>query len=269
MIQKLLFLIALLPLFCIVQETAKSSKNHINYKDITEIDGLIHTIADSSLVSGKVIRYDRKNEVKSYIVVVSGVPDKSGWKESYKSKYIPQFNPIFKKINSTTNENQLDPYNKATRKGYNYIIDKNLLEEKHKDEIYDNKELNISSIKIDDKKDGLYQEYYDNGQLRSKGNYIKGKKDGFWEEYHENGNLECNVKIIKGKKEGLLENYYFDGQLKGRINYKEGKEDGIMEVYYENGQLMMNGLYKDALQIGEWKYYNEKGILIKTENYKN
>ena len=35
MIQKLLFLIALLPLFCIVQETAKSSKNHINYKDIT------------------------------------------------------------------------------------------------------------------------------------------------------------------------------------------------------------------------------------------
>jgi hypothetical protein len=105
-----------------VQETAKSSKNHINYKDITEIDGLIHTIADSSLVSGKVIRYDRKNEVKSYIVVVSGVPDKSGWKESYKSKYIPQFNPIFKKINSITNENQLDPYDETTRKGYNYII---------------------------------------------------------------------------------------------------------------------------------------------------
>lgn len=272
MIRKLLLLFIALPLFCVGQTEVQEYHGDINYKDIMEIKDLIYFRTDTTLVSGKVIRYDRKNEVKSYILVTNGKPDKLGWKNVVKSNYIPPFKPIFKS-NSHTGENQLAPYDEATRKRINRTNELVLEVKKNKSEInektYGDKHLKSKVSNADGEKDGLWKEYFDNGKLMIIGNYIEGKKDGIWKEYFENGQLSSKSNYAHGKKENLLELYHPKGHLKGKINYKDGKEDGIIEVYHENGQLMINGNNRNGKQIGEWKYYDENGELIKTENFGN
>ena len=74
----LLFLIAL-PLFCAGQSEMKKYYDDINYKDVIELNKLICFRADSTLVTGKVIRYNRKNKPKKYILVLKGKPIDIGW----------------------------------------------------------------------------------------------------------------------------------------------------------------------------------------------
>ena len=62
MIHKLLLLIAFSPLFCNAQKNGNEYQGDLNYKDIIEIDGLIYLRADTTLVTGKIIRYNKKNE---------------------------------------------------------------------------------------------------------------------------------------------------------------------------------------------------------------
>ena len=279
MIQKLLLLILLFPLFCNAQKKGNEYQGDVNYKEIFEIDGLIYLKADTTLVTGKVIRYNKKNEPKKYILVLNGKLDNLGWKNVVESNYIESFEPIFKKTNGPTGENQLAPYDELTRKDFNRINElnrKNELELVFKEkrgeinkETFGEKPLMIKLSEVDSVRDGLWEEYYDNGQLRSTGNYIGRKKDGLWQEYYENGNLENVMNFKEGKKVGLLKNYYSDGQLKGRINYKEGKEHGMIELYHQNGKLMLEGFFKEANQISVWKYYDEDGKLINIETFDN
>ena len=252
---------------------------HVNYEDIIEINDLIYFKVDTTLVSGKVVRYNKKNEPKKYMLVSKGKLDGLGWKNVIEDNYIESFNPIFKKTDGYTGDNQLAPYDEFTRKDFNRINElnrinerevasKNISTENNNETFSENQALS----KLRDSaslKDGLWEEYYENGQLRNRGNYIGGKKEGLWEEYHENGNLANMVNFKEGKKEGLLKNYYSNGQIKGKINYQEGKENGMMELYHQNGKLMLEGFFKDAVQISLWKYYDEDGKLINTETFDN
>ena len=277
MIQKLLLLIVLSPLFCNAQKNGNEYQGDLNYKEIIEIDGLIYLKADTTLVTGKVIRYNKKNDAKKYILVSKGKLDNLGWKNVVESNYIKSFDPIVKKINGQTGENQLAPYDELTRKNFNRINELNRINEfelasKEKsgeinNETFGEKQLMSKLSEADIVRNGLWEEYYDNGQLRSIGNYIGSKKDGLWQEYYENGNLANMVNFKEGKKVGLLKNYYSDGQLKGRINYKEGMEHGMMELYHQNGKLMLEGFFKEANQISVWKYYDEDGKLINIETF--
>lgn len=56
----LFLLIVLLPLFCNSQKEVKEYIGDINIKDIIEIKGLIYFKADTSLVTGRVIRFNKK-----------------------------------------------------------------------------------------------------------------------------------------------------------------------------------------------------------------
>jgi len=303
-----LFLILLTFSFvCQGQTLISHDFKEINYTDVMEINDLIYFRTDTTLVSGKVIRYNRKNEAKKYILVSNGKPDSFGWiqiEEKYQEpekklkakntvdvvneagitvgsiempslKYDDQMsdrNDIAKNIQSNIDASILT---KLRNSNYEDEVLKNnsVNDEVDKNGIlekyYSNGKLESKGVYIDGKKDGLWEEYFDNGQLKSKGNYIKGKKDGLWQEYYNNGHLESKVNFADDKKVGLFERYHFDGKLLSRINYKDGKENGIIEVYHNNGQLMMRGLFKDAKEIGEWKYYNENGELTNRENFGN
>ena len=267
-----IFIFLVLSFVCNAQKNGNDYQGDVNYKEIIELDGLIYLKADTTLVTGKVIRYNKKNERKKYILVSKGKLDNLGWKNVVETNYIESFAPIFKKTVGYTGENQLAPYDEITRKDFNRINELNsmngleLASKNNKETFSENQTLSKFSD-AESLKDGLCEEYYENGQLRSTGNYIDKKKDGLWQEYHENGNLATMVNFKEGKKVGFLKNYYTDGQLKGRINYKEGKENGMMELYHQNGQLMLEGFFKDAIQISVWKYYDELGKLINIETF--
>jgi len=246
---KRILVIIILVLSFVCQGQTKMEE--IDYKNIVEIKGLVYLKADTTLVSGKVIRYNRKNEAKKYILVSKGEPDESGWMDINNIKFIKPLTtkPFFNKFSYQNWENKQYPY-ELNRKRLNDEVTRNRLGQDNlisvdveKNGIYKDEEVKINSINIEDEKDGVWEEYYKNGQLSRKGDYINGKKDGPWDEYHENG------------------------QLMSRINYKEGKENGVIKVYHENGQLIMRGFLEDGIQIREWKYYDKNGELIGTENY--
>lgn len=283
MIRKIVLLIVLLPLFCSGQKIVWKNQNSINYKDIVDIKGLIYFKIDTTLVTGKVIRYNKRKIAKKYVWVSKGKPDNLGWVYLNDKTEMPK-ESVFGHILSTgasitgavmgvtgndsnlptsdsdhriTTENRIDSYlseqKEYTSKAYNDMLIKNEI----------SNHLNFTK----ERSNGPFEEFYDNGQLKSEGNYVEGKEDGLWEGYYHNGSLMNKVNYINGKKVGLLENYYIDGKLKSRINYKEGKENGMMELYHQNGKLMLKGFSKGATQIGEWKYYDENGELIKIENF--
>jgi hypothetical protein len=243
----------------------------VSLDDVIDIRGLIYYKADSSLVTGKVIRYNRKKESKRYIIVREGKPDKLGWIYENEKKYIkseesalgtiltvaavttglvmevsgnnidvpfPNSNSI-KNDNNRLIENEITPllnYNKEiSAKANDKMLQRN--------EISKNLQLSENSDTIVKARVGPYQKKYEDGQIAIEGNYIDGKQDGIWEEYYENG------------------------QLKRKINYKNGVKDGLWVQYHANGELWGKGLYKEDRMIDEWKYYDKKGKLLLTENY--
>ncbi len=285
MIRKLLLLFIALPLFCAGQTEVQEYHGDINYKDIIERNDLIYFRADTTLVSGRVIRYNRKNEAKKYVLVSNGKPDKLGWihisdnyempKESGLGDILTVATVITGAVLAVTDNNVKLPigndnkYNKYSNQTRNYLSEQKDNTLKAYSNMSDRNDIskNINSIK--EKRNGSFEEYNKDGQIKVKGNFIEEKKNGIWEEYYDNGQLMSKGNYINGKKDGLWREYLENGQTLGRINYKDGKEHGIMEVYHKNGQLMIKGLFKDAIQIGEWNYYDEGGKLIKTEKFDN
>jgi len=304
---KLFLILFTFSFVCQGQTLMSDDFKEINYKDVMEINDLIYFRTDTTLVSGKVIRYNRKNEAKKYILVSNGKPDSFGWIQIEEKYQEPEKKLKTKNTVNVVNEagvtvgsievpllqydDQMSDRNDISKNIQSNIDALNLTKlrnSSYEDEVlknnsvnnevdkngilekyYSNGKLESKGVYIDGKKDGLWEEYFENGQLKSKGNYIKGKKDGFWQEYYNNGHLESKVNFADDKKVGLFERYHFDGKLLSRINYIDGKENGIIEVYHNNGQLMIQGLFKDSKQIGEWKYYNENGELTNRENFGN
>ena len=272
----------LLPFFCMGQKNVQENNDNINYKDIVDINGLIYYKRDTSLVTGKVIRYNKKNKAKKYVLVTKGKPNNLGWvyfndkiempKESVLGDILLIGAIITGTAMAVSGEDiyfsSSDSGNRITTKNVvnRYLSEQKEYTSKAYSDILVNNEITSRLNLAEERSNGYFEEHYENGQLKREGNYIDGKEDGLWEEYYHNGSLLSKVNYMNGKKEGILENYYINGQLKSRINYKEGKENGIIELFHQNGELMLKGFSKDAMQIGEWKYYDEKGKLIKTEN---
>ena len=249
----------------------------INYKDIVEISELLYLKADTTLVRGRVVQYNKKKEVKRYVEVVNGEPDESGWINNDDIKYIFTITrkPMFDRYSGNDwqhgqtqyqkNINYMNDVNDRIRRERDNPISDDVEKDSIYNELYYGGTLKTSGSYIKGEKDGLYKEYHYNNKLKKTGNYIDGKKHGLWEEYHENGQLKSKVNYVDGKKVELLQLYHSNGQLKARVNYKDGKEDGEMMVYSEHGEIIMIGFFKDGIQAGEWHYY-ENGKLIQTVN---
>ncbi len=220
----LLLLIMILPLFCNGQKEVKEYQGDINFKDIIEIKDLIYVKADTSLVTGRVIRYNKKNVAKKYIFVSKGKPDNLGWIYFKDKVEIPKESglgallsipmhvlgnninlPIedYNSLNKT--ESYISRQKEYTSKAYNDMLDSNDI----------SSQLNSSK----ERSNGPFEKYYDNGQIRIKGNYKDGNLDGECEEYYDNG------------------------QLKGKGNYKDAKQIGEWKYYDRNGNLVKTENY--------------------------
>jgi antitoxin component YwqK of YwqJK toxin-antitoxin module len=272
--------------------------NNRNYKEIDivdtkEIKGLFYLKADTTLVTGRVIRYNKKGKAKRYVFVKNGVPDNLGWiyyNDNYESPKESGLGSIVLGAAMVTSAvidisgNDIDiplPINNANKINKSIIQNdiKDILDYNkeiastayddmsQKNEISKNIQLNKYSDITEKRSDGVYQKRYEAGQLAIEGNYIDGEMNGDWKTYYSNGILESKGNYIKGIKEGLWQEYYESGQLERKVNYNKGDIDGLWEQYHPNSQLWAKGFYKDGRIIGEWKYYDEDGKLLLTENY--
>lgn len=285
-------IIFLLHLFCFGQEKLKIDKEYINFDDITRINDLFYFQRDTTLVSGRVIHYNKKNQGTKYIYVTNGKPHQLDWVYFKDAIEAPKKSALGNVLTgaamlgglamaATGNDTNfvgigsgfLDDYSDLGGQRGDDILNSYGNATKSKQTEYINEsedqQLEASKNSIQEITNGPYETYYNNGQLKTTGNYKNGERDGLWQNYYENGVLESQVTFTEGKMVGVLETYHLNGQLRGQVDYIDGKENGIMEIYYENGQLMMKGLFKEALQSGEWVYYDEQGEIIETENFKD
>ena len=277
-------------------------ENAINFDDIMEIKELMYFKTDTTLVTGTIVRYNRKKQPKQYIEVQEGKPQSHNWINFDENIKDMEYDGLGTLVGiaaamtgmvfaATGNDHNLPSFQNnndnqsiyrgpnGNEKTYNEKMDlerekrmitKNL-NSTSKTATLDESKAKIASMEdskteMEFPENGLYEEFYDNSKLRRTGHYINGKKNGDWNEWYENGKLMSSVAYIDGKKVGRLNTYHPNGQLKGRVNYVDGKEEGEIMVYNEKGEIMLIGFFNEGIQTGDWNYY-EKGTLIKTENF--
>lgn len=228
-----LFFILTFPCICLGQISNGQDYFPVDYNNVTETNGLIYFKADTTLVTVRVIRYNKKYKAKKYIIVTNGKPDNGGW-ISVKDNYTPPeksalgslvtgavqvvdfVDPIDIPTSRTyhTSDASIDgylDYNKEfVKKEYKDASERNKISENLQSEhevrinpsIENNKKVQIDDIGnfIDGKKEGLWEEYYDNGQLKAKGVYKEGKEDGTWEVFNEQGKLKAKINYRLGIK---------------------------------------------------------------------
>ena len=245
-----------LPLFCIGQIKGQDYQGNINYNNIIEINGLIYNSLDTTLITGKVVRYNKNNVAKKYFSVSKGKPNDLGWvylkddvempKESVLGEVLSTGAFITGVVMAVTGNDidlPLDDSYRSPNPIRNHISKQNESVSNAYEEMIERNDISIKLNSVKEISDGPYVEYHKDGQIRIKGNYIEDKKNGNWEEYYDSG------------------------QLMSKGNYINGIKDDLWEEFYENSQLMSIGSYKDGHVIGEWNFYDEDGHLILKENY--
>lgn len=274
-----------------------------DYNDIVELKGLFYLKSDTTLVTGRVIHYNKKKEAKRYVFMTEGKPDNLGWtqfKNNYKSPKESTLGSVLTgaafvtatvlavsgndpdvPIQNSNNRNSANGYfneqKDNTTRAYREMSERKDISQ----QLNTNKETRIESSKrnsnnipletegnyVNGKKEGIWKTYYLNKKLKSKGAYAEDKKEGLWVEYNENGVLENEVNYFMGKKEGLMKVYQRENILKARVNYKNGKEDGVGEYFDEQGQIELKVNYKNGKEDGALEHY-KNGQLVKIEFWK-
>ena len=54
-------------------------ENDINVKDILQIDDFVYFKKDTTLITGRVVKTNRKGKLKKVILIIKGKPDELGW----------------------------------------------------------------------------------------------------------------------------------------------------------------------------------------------
>lgn len=263
----------------------------VDFNVTKEINGLLYFKADTTLVTGRVIRYNRKKVAKRYIMVRNGKPDGLGWAyfdEEYESPKESAFGSILFATafvtgaalavsgNDINMRGNINPVTTDIKPSYiipseiSDILDYNKeIAAKADDDMSQRNEI-LKNITSDNEKGNEFSKNNSgDDQLETNVNDIDDKKNGIWEEFYPRGNLKRKGFYIEGEKEGLFEEYYENGQLKRKINFKKGKKDGLWEQYHPNGQLWAEGHQKVGKMIGEWTYYDQNGKIHLTETYEN
>ena len=261
---------------------------YVDFNDTKEIKGLFYLKADTTLVTGKVIRYNNKGKAKRYVFVKNGVPDNLSWiyyNDSYES---PKESVLGSLVTGAAyvagavmaiSGNDINvplPINNTNKINHSIIQNdvKDILDYNKEiastayddmsqgDEISENLQLNKNSDIIEKPSDRLYQKKDDDSQVIIEGNYIKGIKEGLWQEYYKNGQLRTKGIYIGGKKDGLWREYHENGNSSSEVNYKEGKKVGLFKNYYSDGQIKGRINYKEGKEHGLIELYHENGKLM-------
>lgn len=82
-----------------------------------------------------------------------------------------------------------------------------------------------------------HRAFYDDGQLRIEGMYLNDQKHGKWIAYYSNGNTWTINNYEKGEYHGEYLMYNPDGSLRISGHYTLGKESGHWEFYGDDGSL--------------------------------
>jgi antitoxin component YwqK of YwqJK toxin-antitoxin module len=159
--QLIVLLILLFPFVCEGQTNKVNYYQDIDYKDIVESKGLFYLKLDTTLVTGRVIRYNNKKEPKRYILVEKGKPQSVNW-ITFRNDYVPL------------------PGRGALHIGVR------IKDNMHGEGIISNRD----PIPIKEKQDGLWEEYHENGKLKIQGNYLKGNRIKEWKYYNKKGKLK-------------------------------------------------------------------------------
>ncbi|GAA4818593.1 hypothetical protein GCM10023330_29450 [Litoribaculum gwangyangense] len=253
-------------------------RNDINYKDVLEINNLIYFKADSILVSGRVVRYNKKNKAKIYILVSKGKPDNLGWVTINDDLVMPKAsglgdvflagafvtdivmdisgNNMNLPMNQSINQNNInEPINSI--QGYS-----------EEQKAYISKEYNNMSVNneiskhlnlIEDAHNESIEALNKNGSIKNKENFIQENRNGIWKEFYDNNQLKSKGLYIDGLRDGLWKEYYDNGNLESSGEYIKGKKDGLFESYYDEGQLHVKVYYKDGKENGEMLVYHKNG----------
>jgi antitoxin component YwqK of YwqJK toxin-antitoxin module len=275
----------LVSLICYSQE-AKEFYGDIDEKKVEEIKGLIYTKADTSLVTGKVIRRNRKNDPKRYILVNKGKPDVRGWIRINERISMPEEstlgnvligsafiagaamaitgNDVNIPTPSTQNkrigsENSLRRYISNQEEYFFNAYD----EMSERNDI--SKNLNDLNFKMNDSIEILDS----NRNIKIKGSVIEAKRDGVWQEYYNNGEIRSRGLYSNGKKDGLWKEYYENGNLERKVNYKKGLKVGFLENYHIDGQLLGRINYEDGKENGLMEAYHKNGQLMIIGRFEN
>lgn len=280
-----------------------NSHKDFDYNDIVELKGLFYLKSDTTLVTGRVIRYNKKKEARRYVFMTEGKPDNLGWIQFKDNHSEPQKSVLGEvligaaavtgaviavsdndaniPIRNQNNQNSVNGYineqKDNTANAYRKMSERNDISEKLNSQKKGGVESSVkitNKVRIEtegnylnEKRDGIWKTYYINKNLKSKGAYTEDKKEGIWLEYYENGVLEKEVNYSNGKKEGLMKVYQRENVLKARVNYKDGKEDGVAEYYDEQGQIELKVNYKNGKEDGALEHYKD-GQLVKIEFWK-
>lgn len=228
----LMLIILVLPFVCNGQKKVKEYQGDINFKDIIEIKQLIYFKADTTLVTGRVIRYNKKNIAKKYIIVTKGKPDNLGW-ISVKDKYTPPEKSALGSLVTGTAQiiDFIHPTDIIPTSRTNHASDASIKsyldynKEFIKKEFKDASDRNKISKNLQSENEVSIKPFEENNkevQIEDKGNYIDGKKEGLWEEYYHNGKLKAKGVYKEGKEDGTWEVFNEQGKLTAKINYKLG-----------------------------------------------
>ena len=262
----ILFIVLIFSFECFCQTII--SNVEIDYGEVFERKGLVYYKSDNSLVTGKVIQYNKKNVAQRYILIEKGKPYDLGWRIISDKAEQPKESALGTSIVLAAAIAGI--YSVAAGNDISVPINDNLRKDKiikvYKEMSQRNDIMETPTEIVKKSNDSLA--IYDEKELISlNGNSIHEEKNGPWEEFFYTGELKCKGSYKNSLKEGIWEEYYENGQLKEKAIYKKGVKNGLWLKYYSNHQLLCKGQYQNGEMIGEWKYYDEDGNELFTENY--
>jgi len=278
-----------------VSQGQTGSYQDIDFDSTVEIKGLLYFKADTTLVSGRVIRYNKKREAKRFILVHKGKPDDLGW-NNFNSKYeIPKESAMGNLVAATLvttgaamalsgndinipvpNNNANNPNYSVTNSSASNLLEynkdiafKTQADMSKTNEITQNLQSSYDSEIIDATKQGLNKKAIDNDQEAFKVEHIDRKRTGERKRFYSNGNLESVGYFIKGNKEGHWEEYHENGELKSKGYYIKDTKDGLWTEYFNNAQLKSRINFIEGKEDGLLEVFHKNGKLLMRGEFKN
>lgn len=132
---------------------------------------------------------------------------------------------------------------------------------------FDDNQLQMESIYVDGKKNGLETTYNLEGLTINKTMFKNDIPHGECKQWYENGNLEFELTYDKFYMNGHCVRYYENGYVQSEGAYIHCKEQGYWIYRYENGNKQKDGMYNKGLPIKDWTIYNEFGEKVKIVYY--
>jgi antitoxin component YwqK of YwqJK toxin-antitoxin module len=272
----LLILIIAAPLFCNGQKKVNEYQCDINFKDVIEKRGLIYFKVDTSLVTGRMVQYNKKNVAKKYMYVLNGKPDNLGWVR-YKDKVelpkasvtgtllsIPLLysgNDDYINYSQENRNDNLTLYNRII-KADTYISNQKENTSKAYDEMLERNDIYNQQISIKEIINGPMVEYYKEGQIKTTGHYKNGFLSGECKQFYQTGELHKTLNYENGKLTGVFKEFYQTGQLKESGNFINGVQVGVKKTYYDTGELQSVEYFKNGQPMRDSKYFDKKRNLI-------